>query len=68
MAELSMPCPFCGGVGKLYHDTSADYERQWTWLIECSVCECSLTRSTKDAVIAAWNKRATNVIPDSGNL
>jgi Lar family restriction alleviation protein len=55
-AEL-LPCPFCGGPAKLYYDDSGDYERHWSWLIECSGCECDMTRRKKEDVIAAWNKR-----------
>lgn len=28
------------------------------WTIECSSCECGMIGMTRDAVIAAWNRRA----------
>jgi len=57
-----LSCPFCGGAAKPYHDTSGDYERQWTWGVFCeNDDECiggGGGYASRDAAVAAWNKRS----------
>lgn len=61
------PCPFCGYEAKVSHDTSSDYERQWTWGVycqrqwpnfeqECSGSVCGF--KTEVEAVTWWNKRA----------
>lgn len=56
-----LPCPFCGHVARLLHDTHSDYERQWSWGVDCQnygECEASLTGfASKEVAIAKWNSR-----------
>lgn len=56
-----LPCPFCGHAARLFHDRSSDYERQWSWGVECQnegECEAGLTGfASKEAAIAKWNSR-----------
>lgn len=58
-----LPCPFCGGAAKLFHDTSSDYERQWTWGVICENDDECIGGggyfAAKDGAIAAWNRRVT---------
>lgn len=60
MSDL-LPCPFCGNSATIYHDTSSDHERQWTWGVNCDDwgdCGASITgAASRDAVIAVWNRR-----------
>lgn len=59
-AEL-LPCPFCGSANiVLGHDTSSDYERHWSWYVECRDCGVGLEfQPTKEATILKWNVRTT---------
>lgn len=56
--EALLPCPFCGGAARLWHDDSSDYERHWTYQVECVKCEAS-TQSSKARgyAIEFWNAR-----------
>lgn len=63
-----LPCPFCGGAAKLFHDTSSDDERNWVFVVECADWTCTDARKTKAEAIAAWNRRTANVIPAIGNV
>lgn len=59
MTEL-LPCPFCGSSAMLHHDDSSDYERQWTYSVECGSGECSGSAghyATKEQAIQQWNQR-----------
>lgn len=63
MSEPLKSCPLCGGVATLFHDTSADYERQWRYRAECRSLDCEITgpdRKTPEEAIAAWGRRASS--------
>jgi hypothetical protein len=54
-------CPFCGGEARLQHDTSSDYQSQWSWLVLCTnINDCWITGrefDTPGEAIAFWNTR-----------
>lgn len=53
-----LPCPFCGGKGKLKGDESA-----YGCFVECIDCHAEMDYSeTKEEAVEAWNKRV--VLPD----
>lgn len=57
-----LPCPFCGGEVEIYHDTSSDYERQWTYTVRCPNQDCGCDFGHYDTipqVAQKWNKRKT---------
>lgn len=67
MTKELLPCPFCGSEAKIIHDTSSDYERQWTWGIECTsaVCEARVNNYTsEDSAVTWWNRRQCLSISD----
>lgn len=51
-----LPCPFCGGIGKIYQDQMCSDDH----CVECQECnaETGWAPSEKSA-IAAWNRRPT---------
>jgi Lar family restriction alleviation protein len=51
------PCPFCGGAATV----DAQFGREW-W-VECDDCAASTggMEATREAAIAAWNRRAPDV-------
>lgn len=55
------PCPFCGGVARLQHDTSSDHWQQWKFLVICTnIDECWISGKefdTPEEAIAFWNTR-----------
>lgn len=61
MTDKLLPCPFCGGESRVGHDTSSDYERQWSWNVECrnvGECEAAIVGfASQEAAIARWNMR-----------
>lgn len=57
-----LPCPFCGGEVEIYHDTSSDYERHWSYTIRCpnQDCGCDFGHyETIQKVVRQWNTRRT---------
>lgn len=61
MAELK-PCPFCGGVGRLFHSRETFAIASYVY---CEKCRCrsepfyiSTEHSSDDKAIEAWNRRA----------
>ena len=55
-----LPCPFCGLSDiDLFHDTSGDYEKHWSWGVECCNCRMGYQDNyTEQDAINKWNKRA----------
>ena len=66
MTDKLLPCPFCGGESRVGHDTSSDYERQWSWFAEClAENECGAMLSgyaSEKSVIAHWNRRVSEKV------
>lgn len=64
MSGELLPCPFCGADARCWHDTSSDYARNWSWMVECGGCNASMEGYRVESdVIAAWNRRIPS--PDS---
>ena len=61
-------CPFCGAQPLLNEIAPHSHnltiggvkfpDHPGSWTIECPACECGMIADTKEAVIAAWNRRA----------
>lgn len=70
MSVELLPSPFCGKPARLSQDRSSDYERQWTWAVECvdwDDCGASLTGvASKEAAIAKWRVLHFAITPESG--
>lgn len=65
MTEL-LPCPFCGGEAKLFHNTQAEDARNWWWIAYCvneDNCGAGIGGGASEAAaITQWNRRDTNAI------
>lgn len=58
--EQLLPCPFCGGEARLFHDDSSDYEQHWTYFVSCMKCEAETQRSkAREHAIEFWNARVS---------
>jgi len=57
MSELK-PCPFCGSTClEIYGNKCQGKGRYW---VACVICGAQLyTTQTREAAVAAWNKRVT---------
>ncbi len=57
MADLKK-CPFCGGEAELVEQKHREYAS--TYYVSCKMCNCkSIERMNVDAILEAWNNRAT---------
>lgn len=60
--EELLPCPCCGGRARVIQDTSSDYQKHWSWTVECTNCELGLEgRKEKEHAIRDWNRRQNEV-------
>ena len=64
MAEPLKPCPHCGGEARLYHDTASDYERDWSYSVECTSCGGYF--KTPEQAISEWNRRTEPPTDNTG--
>lgn len=59
--DRALHCPFCADdLPRTVHDTSSDYEQNWSWWIECSNLSCEAKgpeATTEQDAIERWNKR-----------
>ena len=51
------PCPHCGQKARLVQDTSSDYERNWSFLVECTNPNCGPYHEKSKDAIEWWNGR-----------
>jgi Restriction alleviation protein Lar len=63
------PCPFCGREPAIEEHPAHTHVlatfmpyHPGSWTIECA-CGCGLIRDTREAVVAAWNARASDPAP-----
>lgn len=62
-AEKLLPCPFCGGKGRLYQRQNAAS----LWRVACENCDAGPSSDIgKDAAIKTWNTRPAPRPPDAG--
>ena len=57
-----LPCPFCGGTADMY-PAGMDARR-----IECVRCDSAQVGGTKARAIAAWNRRAPDLLAENTRL
>ena len=59
-----LPCPFCGGKGKIIKDIELSY-----FIVECQKCNSvGAPRLTEHYAAVSWNTRAPRWIPVSERL
>jgi Lar family restriction alleviation protein len=63
--EKLLPCPFCGGEPADYEIAPHTHkfatfmpDHPGSHVIECAGCGVGIIQATKDAALAAWNRRA----------
>jgi len=61
MTEKLKPCPFCGGIAKLFSfDVAYNPVRLKDWELQCMNDDCGVTTGTwytKEQAINVWNRR-----------
>jgi len=55
-APKLLPCPFCGGIGQIFHDDGGDYGKE-SWRVDCLTDGCGCWEDSAESALAAWNKR-----------
>jgi Lar family restriction alleviation protein len=65
-----LPCPFCGQEPILQEQPAHTHtlatfmpDHLGSWTVEC--CDCGMIKDTREAVIAAWNRRTPSVSPSA---
>lgn len=59
LKDVLLPCPFCGGKGRLQEKSGA---HEW-WLVRCERYLCGGTTWAMDdrmVAVAAWNRRSSH--------
>ena len=53
LLDVIKPCPFCGAIGARVKRSG-----RWGWFVSCQCAAVGPSSETREAAIAAWNRRA----------